>query len=87
MCDFAPNRLLCQQFWTFIGQQFKNTEHLRQLTRSWENQHFISAQEAKLNPIPISITPICKIDLFESITELARQLTLLEFGLFEKIFR
>jgi len=56
------------------------------LTRSWHNEHYISVQEYKANPVPPAITPICKIDLMnDSPIELARQLTLIEFGMWERI--
>lgn len=86
MSDFAPNRLLSQQLWHFIGQFFKNTDGIRMLTQSWFNQHYIRVQELKANPIVPSISPICKIDILtDSCNEIAQQLTMIEFQLWERI--
>ena len=87
--DFSNDRLLSRQLWSFINSNLKKeyTTHFRELTNSWENQHYFLTQEAKLfHPLP-SITPICKIDILSlsDPMEIVQQFTLIEFTLFEKI--
>jgi len=72
--------------WNFIGRNFKNTDGFRMLTRSWFNQHYIRSSELRANPVKPAISPISKIDLVnDSPIELARQLTLIEFSLWERV--
>jgi len=88
MSDFgmSRHRFLAQQLWRFLESHVKNTEALRMLTRSWDNQHYVRTREARRHPTPAPLTPLCRIDLSTTpLDDLAQQLTLIEYQLQDKI--